>query len=206
MEVNADGIDELIVSPFLHHVDDCFFLRCLAGECRVALTELARESRDLFVQWARAAGCQVRIDQVGNIFARRPGRDAGAAPVLTGSHADSQPTGGKYDGIYGVLGGLEVVRALNDAHIETERPIGVVIWTNEEGSRFAPAMIASGVFAGVYTLDHALTRVDRDGTTFGEALRRIGYDGAEDVADTRCMRRLSSTLSMAPFWSAAALV
>jgi N-carbamoyl-L-amino-acid hydrolase len=119
------------------------------GVCRLALTELDRESRDLFFRWARAAGCQVRIDQVGDIFARRPGRDAGAAPVLTGSHADSQPTGGKYDGIYGVLGGLEVVRALNDAHIETERPIDVVIWTNEEGSRFAPAMIASGVFAGV---------------------------------------------------------
>jgi beta-ureidopropionase / N-carbamoyl-L-amino-acid hydrolase len=151
------------------------------GVCRLALTELDRESRDLFVQWARAAGCQVRIDQVGNIFARRPGRNADAAPVLTGSHADSQPTGGKYDGIYGVLGGLEVVRALNDAQIETERPIDVVVWTNEEGSRFAPAMIASGVFAGVYTLDHALSRVDRDGTTLGEALRKIGYDGAEDV-------------------------
>lgn len=151
------------------------------GVCRLALTELDRESRDLFVEWARAAGCQVRIDQVGNIFARRPGRDRDAAPVLTGSHADSQPTGGKYDGIYGVLGGLEVVRALNDANIETERPIDVVVWTNEEGSRFAPAMIASGVFAGVYTLDHALSRADRDGTTLGEALRKIGYDGAEDV-------------------------
>ena len=151
------------------------------GVCRLALTELDRESRDLFIEWAWAAGCQVRIDQVGNIFARRPGRDACAAPVLTGSHADSQPTGGKYDGIYGVLGGLEVVRALNDAGIETERPIDVVIWTNEEGSRFAPAMIASGVFAGVYTLEHALSRTDRDGVTLGQALQKIGYDGAEAV-------------------------
>ena len=151
------------------------------GVCRLALTELDRESRDLFIQWAWAAGCQVRIDQLGNIFARRPGRDPCAAPVLTGSHADSQPTGGKYDGIYGVLGGLEVVRALNDAGIETERPIDVVIWTNEEGSRFAPAMIASGVFAGVYTLEHALSRTDRDGVTLGQALQKIGYDGAEAV-------------------------
>jgi N-carbamoyl-L-amino-acid hydrolase len=139
------------------------------GVCRLALTELDRESRDLFIQWAWAAGCQVRIDQLGNIFARRPGRDPCAAP------------GGKYDGIYGVLGGLEVVRALNDAGIETERPIDVVIWTNEEGSRFAPAMIASGVFAGVYTLEHALSRTDRDGVTLGQALQKIGYDGAEAV-------------------------
>src|SRR5580692_9401534 len=137
------------------------------GVCRLALTELDRESRDLFIEWAWAAGCQVRIDQVGNVFARRPGRDPCAAPVLTGSHADSQPTGGKYDGIYGVLGGLEVVRALNDAGIETERPIDVVIWTNEEGSRFALAMIASGVFAGVYSLDHGLSRSDAAGTTIG---------------------------------------
>ncbi len=158
---------------------NCATPKC--GVCRLALTELDRESRDLFIQWAWAAGCQVRIDQLGNIFARRPGRDPCAAPVLTGSHADSQPTGGKYDGIYGVLGGLEVVRALNDAGIETERPIDVVIWTNEEGSRFAPAMIASGVFAGVYTLEHALSRTDRDGVTLGQALQKIGYDGAEAV-------------------------
>ncbi|QGZ65260.1 Zn-dependent hydrolase [Paraburkholderia acidisoli] len=151
------------------------------GVCRLALSELDRESRDLFVAWAKEAGCTIRVDQMGNVFARRPGRQANAAPVVTGSHADSQPTGGKYDGIYGVLGGLEVVRALNDAGIETERPIDVVIWTNEEGSRFAPAMIASGVFAGAFSLDYALARADKVGVTIGEALDAIGYAGAEPV-------------------------
>jgi beta-ureidopropionase / N-carbamoyl-L-amino-acid hydrolase len=151
------------------------------GVCRLALTELDRAARDLFVQWARDADCAVRVDRIGNIFARRAGRDETAAPVLTGSHADTQPTGGRYDGIYGVLGALEVVRALNDAQVETQRPIDVVVWTNEEGSRFAPAMIASGVFAGAYPLDYGLSRTDASGTTIGEALARIGYDGAEPV-------------------------
>ncbi|KVL65142.1 Zn-dependent hydrolase [Burkholderia ubonensis] len=151
------------------------------GVCRLALTDLDRESRDLFVEWARDAGCTVRVDRMGNVFARRAGRNPGAAPVMTGSHADSQPTGGRYDGIYGVLGGLEVVRALNDAGIETERPIDVVIWTNEEGSRFAPAIVAAGVFAGVYTLDYGLSRTDAAGKTIGEELARIGYAGSEPV-------------------------
>jgi beta-ureidopropionase / N-carbamoyl-L-amino-acid hydrolase len=151
------------------------------GVCRLALTDLDRAARELFIDWATQAGCQVRVDRMGNIFARRAGRDADAAPVLTGSHADTQPTGGRYDGIYGVLGALEVVRALNDAQIVTERPIDVVIWTNEEGSRFAPAMIASGVFAGIYTLEYGLSRTDSSGTTIGEALEKIGYDGAEPV-------------------------
>ncbi|PRF39303.1 Zn-dependent hydrolase [Burkholderia multivorans] len=151
------------------------------GVCRLALTDLDRESRDLFVQWARDAGCTVRVDKMGNVFARRAGRRADAAPVMTGSHADSQPTGGRYDGIYGVLGGLEVVRALNDAGIETERPIDVVIWTNEEGSRFAPAMVSAGVFAGVYSLEYGLSRTDAAGRTIGDELERIGYAGAEPV-------------------------
>ncbi|WP_310633131.1 Zn-dependent hydrolase [Paraburkholderia sp.] len=154
------------------------------GVCRLALTELDRESRDLFVQWAREAGCEIRIDRIGNIFARRAGRDAHAAPVLTGSHADTQPTGGRYDGIYGVLGGLEVLRALNDANVQTERPVEVVVWTNEEGSRFAPAMIASGVYAGVYPLDYGLSRSDASGTTIGEALAQIGYAGDAPVGGT----------------------
>ncbi|MCA3828570.1 MAG: M20/M25/M40 family metallo-hydrolase, partial [Burkholderia sp.] len=151
------------------------------GVCRLALTDLDRESRDLFVQWARDAGCTVRVDRMGNVFARRAGRNPDAAPVMTGSHADSQPTGGRYDGIYGVLGGLEVVRALNDAGIETERPVDVVIWTNEEGSRFAPAMVSAGVFSGVYTLEYGLSRTDGAGRTIGEELERIGYAGAEPV-------------------------
>jgi N-carbamoyl-L-amino-acid hydrolase len=151
------------------------------GVCRLALTELDRESRDLFVEWARAAQCTVRVDRMGNIFARRAGRDPDAAPVLTGSHADSQPTGGRYDGVYGVLGALEVVRTLNDAGITTERPIDVVIWTNEEGSRFAPAMIGSGVFSGAYPLDYGLSRTDASGTTIAAALEEIGYDGTHAV-------------------------
>ncbi|WP_321888971.1 Zn-dependent hydrolase [Paraburkholderia bannensis] len=154
------------------------------GVCRLALTELDREGRDLFVQWARDAGCTIRVDRMGNIFARRAGRNPEAAPVLTGSHADTQPTGGRYDGIYGVLGGLEVVRSLNDAGIETDHPIEVVIWTNEEGSRFAPAMIASGVYAGVYPLEYGLSRTDASGTTIGEALAHIGYAGEEPVGGT----------------------
>ncbi|WP_246793559.1 Zn-dependent hydrolase [Burkholderia perseverans] len=151
------------------------------GVCRLALTELDRESRDLFVAWAREAGCAIRVDAMGNVFARREGRHAGAAPVLTGSHADTQPTGGRYDGIYGVLGGLEVIRALNDAGVQTERPIEVVLWTNEEGSRFAPAMVSSGVFAGAFTLDYGLSRTDRQGTTLGAALAAIGYAGDAPV-------------------------
>ncbi|MBL8674013.1 MAG: Zn-dependent hydrolase [Rhodospirillales bacterium] len=151
------------------------------GVCRIALTDLDRQGRDLFVRWCREAGCEIRVDKVGNIFARRPGRDPSRPPIMTGSHLDTQPTGGKFDGCYGVMAGLEVIRALNDHGYETEAPIEVAVWTNEEGCRFAPAMTASGVFGGVFTLDYALSRTDPDGVTFGEALRKIGYDGPEEV-------------------------
>ena len=147
------------------------------GVCRLALTDLDKQGRDLIVSWAKEAGCTVSVDQMGNVFMRRAGRNPDALPVMTGSHADSQPTGGRFDGIYGVLGGLEVIRSLNDHGIETEHPVEVVIWTNEEGSRFAPAMVASGVFAGVFTLDYGLSRKDVDGKTIGEELKRIGYAG-----------------------------
>ncbi|HEF5156721.1 allantoate amidohydrolase [Burkholderia multivorans] len=147
------------------------------GVCRLALTDLDKAGRDLIVRWAKEAGCTVTVDTMGNVFMRRAGRVADAAPVVTGSHADSQPTGGRFDGIYGVLGGLEVIRSLNDHGIETEHPVEVVIWTNEEGSRFAPAMVASGVFAGVFTLEYGLSRKDVDGKTIGEELQRIGYAG-----------------------------
>jgi beta-ureidopropionase / N-carbamoyl-L-amino-acid hydrolase len=147
------------------------------GVCRLALTDLDKQGRDLFVRWAKEAGCTINVDKMGNVFARRAGKDDSLTPVVTGSHADSQPTGGRFDGIYGVLGGLEVIRSLNDHGIETDRPIEVVIWTNEEGSRFAPAMVASGVFAGVFTLDYGLSRADVDGKTMGEELARIGYAG-----------------------------
>lgn len=151
------------------------------GVSRLALTDEDRRGRDLFVAWCEAAGCTVRVDAMGNIFARRAGRNDQLAPVLTGSHGDSQPAGGKFDGIYGVLAGLEVVRTLNDLEIETERPIEVVNWTNEEGSRFAPAMIASGVYAGVFDLDYGLSRTDAEGVSIGQALERIGYAGAHPV-------------------------
>ena len=151
------------------------------GSGRLALTDLDREARDLFVDWCRGAGCAVRIDRMGNIFARRAGIDAARSPVMTGSHLDTQPLGGRFDGVYGVLAGLEVVRALNDANIETEAPIDVVVWTDEEGARFKAGMIASAIFAGIYELDHGLACADADGNTMGKELKRIGYAGREPV-------------------------
>ncbi len=151
------------------------------GVCRLALTDLDKQSRDLFIEWCEAAGCSIKVDKMGSIFARRPGRNDDLAPVITGSHLDSQPTGGRFDGVYGVLSGLEVLRTLNDLGYETERPIEVAVWTNEEGSRFAPAMVASGVFGGVFDLEYGLSRPDQDGKTMGEELERIGYAGAEEV-------------------------
>ncbi len=147
------------------------------GVCRVALSDVDRAGRDLFVRWAEEAGCTVEVDQMGNIFARRAGSDPTLAPVMTGSHLDTQPTGGKFDGAYGVLAGLEVIRALNDANHTTRRPVEVVAWTNEEGCRFAPAMLASGVFGGEFSLDYGLTRADHDGVTVAQELDRIGYAG-----------------------------
>jgi len=151
------------------------------GVCRLALTDVDKAGRDLFVEWCRDAGCSITVDRMGNIFARRPGRNNDLAPVVTGSHLDSQPTGGRFDGVYGVLAGLEVVRSLNDLGLETEHPVEVAVWTNEEGSRFAPAMVASGVFAGVFDLDYGLSRADPDGKTMGEELARIGYAGDAPV-------------------------
>ncbi|MEO6959198.1 MAG: hydantoinase/carbamoylase family amidase, partial [Burkholderiaceae bacterium] len=151
------------------------------GVCRLALTEEDRIARDLFGRWVQEAGCTLRIDAMGNMFARRPGRNSRLAPVLTGSHVDSQPTGGKFDGIYGVMAGLEVLRTLNDSGTQTERPIEVVNWTNEEGSRFAPSMVASGVYAGVFDLEYGLSRTDPQGVSIGDALRSIGYAGPSAV-------------------------
>lgn len=151
------------------------------GVCRLALTDLDREGRDLFIQWCKDAGCSITVDQMGNIFARRPGKNNSLPPVMTGSHLDTQPTGGKFDGVYGVLAGVEVLRTLNDYGVETEAPVEVAVWTNEEGSRFAPAMVASGVFAGVFDLAYGLSRADLDGKTMGEELTRIGYAGSEPV-------------------------
>ncbi len=151
------------------------------GVCRLALTDLDRQARDLFRSWCEAAGCTVSVDKMGNMFARRPGKDNSLPPVMTGSHIDSQPTGGKFDGAYGIMAGLEVIRTLNDYNYETQRPVEVAVWTNEEGSRFAPAMVASGVFAGVFDLSYGLSRADVDGKSMGEELARIGYAGSEPV-------------------------
>ncbi len=151
------------------------------GVCRLALTELDRAARDCFVAWAKAAGCTVRVDAIGNIFARRPGERADLPPVATGSHIDTQPTGGKFDGNYGVLAGLEVLRTLNDAKVRTIAPLEIAVWTNEEGSRFVPVMMGSGVFAGAFTLDHALAQRDRDGVSVADALASIGYAGADSA-------------------------
>jgi N-carbamoyl-L-amino-acid hydrolase len=151
------------------------------GVCRLALTDLDRQARDLFVQWCEQAGCTVTVDAVGNIFARRPGRNPQLPPVMTGSHIDTQPTGGKFDGCYGVLAGVEVLRTLNDLGVQTEAPIEVVVWTNEEGSRFAPCMMGSGVFASKFTLEETLAKADAQGMTVGEALNAIGYAGSREV-------------------------
>jgi beta-ureidopropionase / N-carbamoyl-L-amino-acid hydrolase len=151
------------------------------GVCRLALTDLDRQARDLFVRWCEEAGCSVSVDGVGNIFARRPGRDNSLPPISTGSHIDSQPTGGKFDGAYGVMAGLEVIRTLNDHNHQTDAPIELVVWTNEEGSRFSPAMIGSGAFAGVFPLDEVLAKADIEGKTMGAELKRIGYAGPKPV-------------------------
>jgi len=140
------------------------------GVCRIALTDLDRQGRDLFVRWAKEAGCTIKVDQLGNIFARREGRDPAKPPIMTGSHLDTQPTGGKFDGNYGVLAGIEVVRTLNEAEILTRRPLAVAVFTNEEGARFAPDMMGSLVHAGGLSLAEAL------------AARGIvgGYDASRD--------------------------
>ncbi|WP_339462537.1 Zn-dependent hydrolase [Pseudomonas sp. EA_105y_Pfl2_R69] len=152
------------------------------GVCRLALTDLDRQARDLFVRWCEEAGCTVTVDGVGNIFARRPGRNAALPPVMTGSHIDTQPTGGKFDGCFGVLAGVEVLRTLNDLGVETEAPLEVVVWTNEEGSRFAPCMMGSGVFAEKFTLAETLAKRDAEDVTVGEALNAIGYAGTRAVS------------------------
>ncbi|MDP2986031.1 hydantoinase/carbamoylase family amidase, partial [Hydrogenophaga sp.] len=153
------------------------------GVCRLALTDLDRQGRDLVTRWAREAGMSVTVDKIGNVFMRRPGRNPALPPVMTGSHIDTQPTGGKFDGNYGVLAGIEVVRTLNDHGIQTEAPIEVAFWTNEEGSRFVPVMMGSGVFAKAFTLEHAYAARDTDGKTVREELERIGYIGEQEPGD-----------------------
>lgn len=155
------------------------------GNNRQALTDEDAEARRLFRSWAEEAGMVMTVDQMGNMFFRHEGEDPDLDPVYIGSHLDTQPTGGKYDGVLGVLAGLEVVRSIRDLGLRTRRPIVVTNWTNEEGTRFAPAMLASGVFAGVIDQDHAYSRKDAKGRSFGEELERIGWKGDEVPGDRR---------------------
>jgi beta-ureidopropionase / N-carbamoyl-L-amino-acid hydrolase len=153
------------------------------GVCRLTLTDLDKQGRDLVLGWAREAGMEITIDRIGNGFMRRPGRNNALPPIVTGSHIDTQPTGGKFDGNYGVLAGIEVVRTLNEHGIQTEAPIEVAFWTNEEGSRFVPVMMGSGVFAKAFTLEHAYAAKDTEGKTVKEELARIGYIGTQEPGE-----------------------
>lgn len=151
------------------------------GNNRQTLTDEDAEGRRVFQLWCEAEGMSMGLDKLGNMFARREGTDPTLLPVMIGSHLDTQPTGGKYDGVLGVLAGLEIIRTLNDTGIKTKHPIEVVNWTNEEGARFSPPMMASSVFAGMYTTEWVYDREDADGKTVGEELARIGWVGDEDV-------------------------
>lgn len=153
------------------------------GLRRLALGDADGAMRDLFVRWCEQAGCTVTVDRVGNLFARRAGAEPELAAVAIGSHLDTQVAGGRFDGVLGVLAGLELVRALDDHGVVTRRPIDVISWTNEEGARFRPPMMGSAVFAGALGVEQALATADDDGRTVGEELRRLGYDGTAPVGD-----------------------
>lgn len=168
------------------------------GSCRVALTEEDRQGRDLFIEWCHTLGCEIRIDRMGNIFAQRPGTDPQRLPIACGSHLDTQPHGGKFDGVYGVLAGVEIFETLNEQNIETAAPLEICVWTNEEGARFAPPMISSGVFGGTYELDYGLSREDADGITLGEALESIGYTGALPCGDHRLGAFIEAHIEQGP--------
>src|SRR5207237_9078940 len=176
------------------------------GGCRLAAGDLDGEARRRFIRWCEAAGCTVRVDQIGNIFAHRPGRNLSLPPVMTGSHLDTQPTGGKFDGAYGVMAGLEVVRTLNDLGYETEAPIEIVAWPNEEGSRFSPATVGSGVFAGVFDLAEGLGRPDNvTGVTLGAELARIGFAGSEPAGGRPVAAYFEAHIEQGPTHEAAGL-
>ena len=172
------------------------------GICRLTLTDLDRQVRDWFKAQAEALGCIVTIDDMGNMFARRAGVRTDVPPIAFGSHLDTQPTGGKFDGALGVLAALEAMRTMVRAGYETFAPIEVVNWTNEEGSRFSPAMLASGVFAGVFTREHAAARADRDGETFGNALETIGYRGPERCGEHKLSAFFELHIEQGPYLEA----
>ena len=168
------------------------------GINREALTPEDGKGRDLFADWCRDLGMEVAVDALGNMFATYAGTDNDLLPVALGSHLDTQPCGGKFDGVLGVLAGLEVVRTLHDAGLRTRRPITVINWTSEEGSRFVPSMAASGVYAGIFSMDEARTWTDREGIGFIEALRDIGYEGAEPVGDRKFAAFLELHIEQGP--------
>src|SRR6476659_1720008 len=169
------------------------------GICRLTLTDLDRQVRDWFRARCEGLGCTVTIDDMGAMFARRLGQRNDIPPIAMGSHLDTQPTGGKFDGVLGVLGALEALRTLHRAGYETFAPIEVVNWTNEEGARFAPAMIASGVFAGVFSRDWACARTDRSGETFGDALEKIGFRGTERCGDHKLSAFFEVHIEQGPY-------
>lgn len=168
------------------------------GVCRLALSDLDQQGRTWVIDQAKALGLSVSIDQIGNTFMRRAGRCSKLPPVMTGSHIDTQPTGGKYDGNYGVLAGLEVIATLNENGIETEAPIEVVFWTNEEGSRFTPVMMGSGVFAGAFSLEHAYSRTDQAGQSVRNELERIGFLGNEKIGGHSCGAYFEAHIEQGP--------
>jgi N-carbamoyl-L-amino-acid hydrolase len=172
------------------------------GNNRQTLTDEDGEGRHLFRKWCEDAGMSMGVDQMGTMFMTRPGTDPKALPVYVGSHLDTQPTGGKYDGVLGVLAALETVRSMNDLGIRTKHPIVVVNWANEEGARFAPAMLASGVFAGVHGLDYAYARKDLDGKTYGDELKRIGWRGEEEVGARKMHAYLEYHIEQGPILEA----
>jgi N-carbamoyl-L-amino-acid hydrolase len=177
------------------------------GVCRLAASDLDAAGRRLFIRWCEEAGCAITIDRIGNIFARRPGRDPDLAPIVTGSHLDTQPTGGKFDGAYGIMAGLEVVRTLNDLGYETEAPIEIVAWTNEEGARFSPAMVGSGAFTGVFNLEEALATRDNNAPdlTLGAELERIGFAGDAPVGEHPVAAYFEAHIEQGPILEAASL-
>ena len=172
------------------------------GNARLALSALDGQGRDLVVGWMKEAGLQIHVDQIGNIFGRRPGRDNTLAPVMTGSHIDTQPTGGKFDGCYGVMAGLEVMRTLQQHGIQTEAPLELIIWTNEEGARFLPVMMGSGVFTGRFSLDTALDARDSAGLSVRDELAAIGYAGKEPVGQRAVGAYLEAHIEQGPILEA----
>lgn len=168
------------------------------GSHRLALTEEDAAGRRLLIEWAEALGLSLRVDAVGNMFLRRAGQRDDLDPIAVGSHLDTQPKGGRFDGVLGVLAGLEALRTLDDHGVVTQRPLELVVWTNEEGSRFAPAMVASGTYAGVFSVDSTLARRDRDGVTLGEALAATGFDGDMAVGEPRLAGFLELHIEQGP--------